>query len=188
MWFFPLSDLWRGRSPKSTSSRRPKSRRLTVETLEDRTVPSTLAAGALAAPNLQPTSALVSSPTSTQPQSFHVDATFQRLYTQGTDLGATVDGTLTLGSGTTLHFTTTVDVKHSGNTIQGTPTLVFDNGSTLTFTYAIKLDRATGVFAGDWNITSGTGMFTGASGVGTISYPISATGTGPLTMDGTIIL
>jgi hypothetical protein len=151
--------------------------------LEDRTVPGALAAGSVAVPDPQPAPALAPA----QAQSFHVDGTFQVLYTRGSDLGANAAGTLTLGDGTTLHFTCTVDVKHNGNNIQGTPTFVFDDGSTLTFTYAIKLDAA-GVFSGDWAVTGGTGLFAGSSGVGTISYPLSPTGTGPLTMDGTIIL
>jgi hypothetical protein len=187
MWLPSLSELLRARAPKKMACRGVRSTRPTLEVLEDRTVPSTLAGGAIAALNLQSASPVVSSLASTQPQSFHVDGTFQVLYSQGTDLGATVKGTLTLGSGITLKFTTTVDVKHSGNNIQGTPTLVFDDGSTLTFTYAIKLD-ATGVFSGNWSVTGGTGLFAGASGVGTISYPLSPTGTGPVTMDGTIIL
>jgi hypothetical protein len=162
---------------------------LTVERLDDRTAPSTLARGAIPAPDPELASALVSSLASAQTQSFHVDGTFQVLYTHGSDLGAKAAGTLTLGDGTKLHFTTTVDVKHNGNNIEGTPTFVFDDSSssTLTFNYAIKLD-ATSVFSGTWAVTGGTGLFAGASGVGTISYPLSPTGTGPLTMDGTIIL
>jgi hypothetical protein len=153
--------------------------------LEDRWVPSTLDAGAIAAPNVQTAPSLVSPLAPTQAMSFHVDGTFQVLYTHGSDLDAAAQGTLTLGNGAKLNFTTSIEVKHSGNNIQGTPTFVFDDGSTLTFNYAIKLDAA-GVFSGDWSITGGTGLFAGASGVGTISYPLSQTGTGPLTMEGTI--
>jgi hypothetical protein len=164
------------------------SSRLAVEPLEDRTVPSTLTSGALVAPpSSVPTSGLVSSADSTQQLSFHVDGTFQILYTHGSDLGASAAGTLSLGN-QTLTFTTTVDVKHSGDNIQGTPTFVFNDGSTLTFSYDIKLDNSTGIFSGTWTVTSGTGLFASASGGGTISYPLSPTGTGPLTMDGTISL
>jgi hypothetical protein len=62
--------------------------------------------------------------------------------------------------------------------------MVFDDGSTLTFSYQIKIDRDTGIFEGFWTVTGGTGQFEGASGGGTISYPVASTG--PLFMDGTI--
>lgn len=150
-------------------------------------MPTTLEGGTIAPPDAQTAPGLAGSLAPTQAMSFHVDGSFQVLYTHGSDLDATAEGTLTLGNGTKLNFTTSVEVKHSGNNIRGTPTFVFDDGSTLTFNYAIKLD-ATGVFSGDWSVTGGTGLFAGASGVGTISYPLSSTGTGPLTMEGAISL
>jgi hypothetical protein len=188
MAFFHLSSRWRGRSAGSTTSHRPMARRLTLEALEDRSLPSTVAAGALVDPIASTAAAVVSSSSTTQAQSFHVDGTFQVLYTHGSDLGATSEGTLVLGGQTRLHYKITTEVKQSGNNIQGTPTMVFDDGSTLTFTYAIKLNQASNVFSGTWSVTGGTGMFAGATGVGTISYPIAASLTGPLTMDGTILL
>src|SRR5262249_38811346 len=157
-------DLWRGRPARSTSSRRPITRRLNLEALEDRSLPSTVAAAPVVDPT-PPTAALVSAPAA-QAQSFHVDGTFQVLYVHGSDLGATADGTLVLDGQTRLHFTINVEVKVSGNNIKGTPTMVFDDGSTLTFTYAIKLNQTSGVFSGTWAVTSGTGMFAGATGVG----------------------
>ena len=62
--------------------------------------------------------------------------------------------------------------------------MVFDDGSTLTFYYEIKLDKDTGIFEGDFWITGGTGQFEGASGSGEICYPVATTG--PLMMDGTL--
>jgi hypothetical protein len=122
----------------------------------------------------------------TQQLSFHIDGTFVVQYEHGTVLGATAQGTLTLGS-QTLTFTTTVDVKADGNTIHGTPTFVFSDGSTLTFSYDIKFDNGTGLFSGPWTVTGGTGLFAGATGGGTFSYPLSQVGvTEPLMMVGTI--
>jgi hypothetical protein len=185
MWFSSVfTRRKRQRRPARPAHRRPVSTRLTLEALEGRLAPSSLGAG-LAARN-PPMSALVSSPSSTQQLSFHVDGTFVVQYKHGTDLGATAQGTLTLGS-RTLTFTTTVDVKSSGNTIHGAPTFVFSDGSTLTFSYDIKLNNSTGIFSGPRTVTSGTGLFAGATGGGTISYPVAQVGvTGPLTMDGAI--
>jgi hypothetical protein len=115
-----------------------------------------------------------------------VDGTFQVNYLHGSDLGATAQGTLTLGN-QTLTFTTIADVKASGQNIQGSPTFVFNDGSTLTFSYDIKLSNSTGIFSGPWTVTGGTGLFAGATGGGTISYPVAPVGgSGPLVMDGTI--
>ena len=72
-----------------------------------------------------------------------------------------------------------------GNHIEGTPTMNFDDGSTLTFYYEIKLDKDTGVYEGDFWITGGSGQFAGASGSGEICYPLAAWG--PIMMDGSII-
>jgi hypothetical protein len=75
-----------------------------------------------------------------------------------------------------------------GNRVEGTPTMVFDDGSTLTFYYEVqRVENGSIYFAGGYEITGGTGMFAGASGSGVISYPIDGSGHDPLTMDGTII-
>jgi hypothetical protein len=120
----------------------------------------------------------------TEQQNFHVDGTFHVLYTHGSDLGATAGGTVTVGSQKPLPFTINTEVKLTGYRIHGAPTMVFTNGSTLTFDYEIKEDRATGIFSGSWTVVNGTGEFAGASGGGFISYPVSDSG--PLTMDGKI--
>ena len=68
--------------------------------------------------------------------------------------------------------------------IDGTLTLVFARGSTLTIYYeAPKID---GVVQGTYWVVGGTGLFEGASGYGTVWYPI---GQGePFTLDGEIDL
>src|SRR5262249_14292207 len=103
----------------------------------------------------------------------------------GNRLSATVDARLSLDGGAPLHFTIDAHVKAMGNRIEGTPTMVFDDGSTLTFYYEIKIDKDTGIYEGTFSITGGTGQFAGASGMGEICYPVTALG--PLMMDGTLL-
>ena len=62
--------------------------------------------------------------------------------------------------------------------------MVFDDGSTLTLDYEVKLDQNTGIYEGDFRITDGTGRFAGASGGGEICYPLAVLG--PLMMDGVL--
>ena len=102
----------------------------------------------------------------------------------GSDLSATVEGYLYLGNQPGLHFTIDAHVKLMGNHIEGTPTMVFDDGSKLNLYYEIKQNRDTGIFEGTFQITSGTGQFEGASGSGEICYPVAQSG--PLMMEGTI--
>ena len=83
-----------------------------------------------------------------------------------------------------LHFTIDAHVKLMGNHIEGSPTMVFDDGSTMSFYYEIKLDKDTGIFEGDFWISGGTGQFAGASGSGEIYYPIASVG--PLSMEGSL--
>ena len=120
-----------------------------------------------------------------QQQTLRVDGTFNVTNVHGSRLSATVEGTLRLDDGAPLHFTIDAHVKFMGNHIEGTPTMVFDDGSTLTFYYEIKKDRDTGIFEGAYWITGGTGQFEGASGSGEICYPLGASG--PLMMDGTLL-
>jgi hypothetical protein len=120
-----------------------------------------------------------------QEQSFDVDGVFQVTGVQGNHLTAFVEGNLSLDNGAPLHFTIDAHVKLMGNHIEGTPTMVFDDGSTLSFYYEIRLDKDTGIYEGDYWVSGGTGQFVGASGYGEISYPLGATG--PLTMNGELI-
>ena len=118
-------------------------------------------------------------------EAFLVDGIFQVINVHGSRLAAAVEGDLYLDSDGPRHFTIDAHVKVEGNHIEGTPTMVFDDGSTLTLYYEIKLDKATGIFEGTFWITGGTGEFAGASGGGEICYPVSASG--PLMMDGVLL-
>ena len=180
MWLHSLVALWRSNGrPVSPSCRKAASARLTVEALGDRNLPST--AHPVAPLELGDVAAAVAQAAET----FHVaDGSFNVHYVHGSELDATAQGNLILGSQPAQSFTIDADVKVMGNHIAGEPTMVFGNGSTLTFSYQIKVNRDTGIFEGSWTVTGGTGQFAGASGGGTISYPVAATG--PLFMDGTI--
>jgi len=171
--------LWGSKRRPVRSRRKPASARLTVEALADRNLPSALDPVSL--PDTGDFAAVVA----LSEETFHVaDGTFNVNYVHGSRLSAAVQGYLALGSQSPQFFTIRAHVKVMGNHIAGEPTMVFSDGSTLTFSYQIKVDKDTGIFEGSWTVTSGTGQFAGASGGGTISYPVAATGT--LIMDGTI--
>src|SRR5262249_52105081 len=108
----------------------------------------------------------------------------------GNQVTVHAEGYLYLGDSTTgLHFTINTVVKGMGNAVEGTPTMVFDDGSTLTFYYeARRVEHGSINFVGSYELTGGTGQFAGASGWGAISYPIDGSGHDPLLMDGTITL
>ena len=118
-------------------------------------------------------------------ESFLVDGIFSVTDSHGSDLSVFLEGVLYLDDDAPLHFTIDAHVKHMGNHIEGTPTMVFDDGSTLSLYYEIRLDHDTGIYEGDFWITGGTGQFAGASGSGEICYPLAASG--PLMMDGTLL-
>ena len=160
-----------------------------IETLEGRTLMSAVAYGA-ATPSEQPTAAVVvplsDSANLAQKQALRVDGTFSVTGVQGSRLSATVDANMVLDGGTALHFTIDANVKLMGNKIEGSPTMVFDDGSTMNFYYEIKLNKDTGIFEGEFWITGGTGQFEGARGSGEIYYPIAAKG--PIEMEGSLWL
>jgi hypothetical protein len=106
----------------------------------------------------------------------------------GNKVEAHAEGYLYLDDGTPpLHFTIDTIVKGTGDGVEGTPTMVFDDGSTLTFYYEVRNIHGTIDFEGEFEIVEGTGLFDGASGSGEICYPIDGSGGGPLMMDGTLI-
>src|SRR2546423_7032774 len=125
--------------------------RFTVETLEGRSMMSAVAFGA-ATPSVPTTAATVLplsiSANLAQKQTLRVDGTFSVIGVQGSRLSATVDANMYLDDGTPLHFTIDAHVKLMGNTIVGSPTMIFDDGSTMSFYYELKLDKNTGVFEG----------------------------------------
>src|SRR5262245_53107998 len=178
MWFNFL--FARPTSGRTRAPRKPTSPRLTVEALDDRILPSAVAPVPSTAH-----AALVGAAVLAQQQTLDVDGTFAVKNVHGSKLSAAVDGDFSLDGGAALQFTIDAHVKVMGNHIEGTPTMVFDDGSTLTFYYEIKVDRDTGIFEGDFWITGGTGQFAGASGSGEICYPLGQAG--PLMMDGTLV-
>jgi len=152
-----------------------------IEALGGRVLPS-------AAPSLPPADAIIVplgvSANVAQQETLRVDGTFSVTGVHGSQLSAAIDANLYLDDGTPLHFTIDAHVKLMGNHIEGTPTMVFDDGSTMSFYYEIKLDEDTGVFEGDFWISGGTDQFEGASGSGEIYYPIATVG--PLSMEGSL--
>lgn len=178
MWFNFLF----GRSNATRTQARQL--RLSVEALDGRILPSAVS------PAPPPADAVLvgelnAGVLSTQSQTFDVDGTFSVTGVHGSRLSATVDGNLILDGGAPLHFTIDAHVKVMGNKIEGSPTMVFDDGSTLEFYYDLRLNKDTGIFEGRFWISGGTGQFEGASGRGDISYPVAKAG--PITMDGTIL-
>ncbi len=126
----------------------------------------------------------LAAPNAAADESFLVDGIFSVTDSHGSDLTVFLEGVLYLDDDAPRHFTIDAHVKHSGNRIGGTPTMVFDDGSTLNLDYEVRLDQNTGIYEGDFLITGGTGEFAGASGGGEICYPLSHSG--PLMMDGTL--
>jgi hypothetical protein len=184
MWF---NSLFGRQAPRAARSRRkPTSTRLTLEALDDRILPSATA------PVAPPGGAALAAATTAQQLSFLVTGAYNLDLAgiHGNQVPAYAEGYLYLGGSTTgLHFTIDTVVKGLGNAVEGTPTMIFDDGSTLTFYYEVRrVENGSINFAGPFEITGGTGQFAGASGWGTISYPIDGSGHDPLTMDGTITL
>ena len=163
--------------------------RLAIEALEGRSMMSAVANGA-ATPSEPPTAAVVlplsGSANVAQKQALRVDGTFSVTGVHGNQLSATVDANMYLDGGSPLHFTIDAHVKLMGNKIEGSPTMVFDDGSTMSLYYEIKLNKDTGIFEGEFWITAGTGQFEGARGSGEIYYPIAAEG--PIEMEGSLWL
>lgn len=174
----------RPNSGRARARRKPTSPRLTVEVLNDRILPSAVVPAPPVA-DAALVGALSGGAVLAQQQTLDVNGTFTVTNVHGSKLSATADGNLVLDGGAPLHFTIDAHVKLMGNKIEGTPTMVFDDGSTLTLYYEIKVDRDTGIYEGTFSITGGTDQFEGASGSGEICYPVAHSG--PLMMDGTLL-
>src|SRR5688572_6038376 len=166
---------------------RSNNNRSMIESLEVRSLMSAVAAG-VATPSEPPTAAVVlplgTSANVAQKEALRVDGTFSVTGVHGSRLDATVDANMTLDGGAPLHLTIDAHVKLMGNKIEGSPTMVFDDGSTISFYYEIKFNKDTGIFEGAFWISGGTGQFEGARGSGQISYPIGAVG--PISMEGSL--
>ena len=182
MWFsFLPSGRNAHREPANVIAAAPG---VMIEALGERVLPS-----AAAPPALPPPDAIVvpfGVPANVaQKETLRVEGTFSVTGVHGSRLSATIDANLYLDDGTPLHFTIDAHVKLMGNHIEGTPTMVFDDGSTLSFYYEIKFDRDAGVFEGDFWVSGGTGQFEGARGSGEIYYPIGQVG--PFVMEGSLL-
>jgi hypothetical protein len=183
---FHLFQLWpSGRKTFRLSRRKPAKVQLTIEALDGRDLPSVLAT----AGNLGDAALVGALNSSTIQQQMHVDGGYQLdlVNANGSHVTAHADGYLYLDNMPGLHFTLDAAVKGTGNAVEGTPTMVFDDGSTLTFAYKVRQIKGTDLFEGDYQIIGGTGQFAGATGSGEICYPVDGTGSGPLMMDGTLI-
>jgi hypothetical protein len=174
-----------GRKTFKPSRRKPAPVRLTIEALDGRDLPSVLAP----AGNLGGTALVGALNSSTTQQQLHVDGGYHLdlVNGNGSHVTAHAEGYLYLDNNPGLHFTIDAVVKGTGNAVAGMPTMVFDDGSTLTFTYVVRRIKGTDQFEGDYQIVGGTGQFAGASGSGEICYPVDGTGSGALMMDGTLI-
>src|SRR5262249_51163398 len=95
----------------------------------------------------------LATPRAAADESFLVDGIFSVTDSHGSDLTVFLEGVFYLDDGAPLHFTIDAHVKHSGNRIGGTPTMVFDDGSTLSLDYEVRLDHNTGIYEGDFLIT-----------------------------------
>jgi hypothetical protein len=148
---------------------------LSIEVLEDRSVPSTLTASSPSADS-QPVAALVSS--SATSQSFQVSGTFAF---QDNKIGPISGQATPLG-----YFSGSFRNDNNGSgRLQGTATLTFGTDS-LTISYDLRLNRDTNQFVGTYQITGGTGTLAGASGSG--SMMVDHGGSGTFSLDGTISL
>jgi hypothetical protein len=134
--------------------------------------------------------ALAGTPVLAQQVQMHVDGEYHLDVgsVHNNQVPAHADGYLYLsGSQNGLYFTIDTVVKGTNNHIEGTPTMIFDDGSTLTFYYELRRVIGTILFEGNFVIVDGTGLFEGVSGSGEICYPVDGSGNGPLMMDGVLV-
>ena len=111
---------------------------------------------------------------------FHVEGTFT-FSVKGNRVEASGDGYAAPGGSFTFHDV--VRAEYGGREIAGTLTLEFANGSTLSIYYHAPVSSDL-VVEGPYWVVGGTGRFAGASGSGTIWYPIGQGA--PFTLDGTL--
>jgi hypothetical protein len=152
--------------------REPARCRLTVEALEDRTVPSSVIG--ISHPGAR---AGIIAPLAAAPaHSFQASGTFVGTNPHADHDAGTLSGTETiLGS-----FTGTFD-QHGVGTLAGTAVLTFSNGSSLALSYRMTLDHSTNTYSGTYTITGGTGALAGATGSGSIMTDHGTTGSFSLT-------
>lgn len=109
---------------------------------------------------------------------FHVEGTFT-FKVKGNTVAASGSGHAAPGGPFTFHDE--VRSVRGGHAIEGTLTLEFTNGSTLSIYYEAPVSSDL-VVEGPYWVVGGTGHFEGVSGYGTIWYPIGQGA--PFTLDG----
>jgi hypothetical protein len=166
MWF---PSLFAPRVAKSSRTR-PITPRLTVEALEDRTVPSSLAP-------VSPPGAVAGIVGTPAAQSFQVSGSFAF---SDNKVGTLSGQEATLGS-----FTGSFGNNNNGDRVQGTAVFSFGSGL-LRFSYDVRLDRVTNQFVGTYQIVGGTDALANAAGSGSITIDHAAAGN--FSMSGTISL
>ena len=115
---------------------------------------------------------------------FHLEGTFT-FNVKGSKVSASGGGTAAPGG--SFVFDDVVKAKHGGRDIEGTLTLEFENGSTLSVYYEAPVENYDGelVVEGPYWVVDGTGDFEGVSGSGIIWYPIGQGA--PFTLDGVLL-
>jgi hypothetical protein len=136
-----------------------------------RTLPVVLALGVLS---------LTARRLTAQELPFHSDGTFTFII-DGNTVDASGGGHAAPGGDFTFHDQ--VKIKRGGRELEGTLTLRFASGSTLTIYYDAPVSSDRIVTSPYW-VVGGTGFFEGASGYGIIWYPIGQDA--PFTLDGEI--
>lgn len=124
--------------------------------------------------------ALAAPPAAAQEVPFHVGGTFT-FNVKGNKVEASGGGHASPGGLFTFHDV--VRAEYGGREIEGTLTLRFASGSTLSIYYEAPVSSDL-VVEGPYWVVGGTGFFEGASGSGIIWYPIGQGA--PFTLDGTL--
>ncbi len=127
--------------------------------------------------------ALVGPLPAAQATPLRVTGTYVFTDTQGGETGGTMTGQSAPGGRFTGAFVQRV--RHG--VAQGTITLDYGHGDTLTLTYAIEFDAEVGLLVGTYEITGGTGRLEGATGSGeAIAEPGGDDDSGGFSLTGTI--
>ena len=115
---------------------------------------------------------------------FKVEGTFT-FSVKGNRVEASGDGHAAPGGRFVFHDV--VRAEYGGREIEGTLTLKFQSGSTLSIYYEAPVESYEGhlVVEGPYWVVGGTGFFEGAKGSGIIWYPIGQGA--PFTLDGTLL-
>jgi hypothetical protein len=143
---------------------------LTVEALEDRTVPSSVA-------GVSPPDAVAGIVGTPAAQSFQVSGSFA--------FSSNKEGTVSGQEATLGSFTGSFGNNNNGDRLQGTLVLSFGTGL-LRLSYDVRLDHASDQFVGTYQIVGGTDALANAAGSGSVT--VDHAGAGNFSLSGTISL